>query len=357
MTDCTFQYPGASKPSLYNATVSLSLSSRVSVVGPNGAGKSTMIKLLTGELVPQTGIVWRHPALRIGYVAQHAFHHLEQHLEKTPMEYLRWRYETGEDKEVSMKETRQWTEDELKQMDKPISVDGESRQIECLLGRAKYKKTFQYEIKWRNMRHKYNTWMSREKLLELGFQKLIQQFDDKEASREGLLNRELTMSAIRQHFMDIGLDPEIAQYSKLGELSGGQKVKVVIAAAMWNNCHMLVLDEPTNFLDRDALGGLANAIKSWEGAVVMISHSEEFTTALCPESWRLEAGRLIMKSGKSSVEEDQGPPIDDEAVKAKISKKKKKTRKELKEQEARRRARQLKWLIEGGEREPDTDSD
>ncbi|KAI7864502.1 P-loop containing nucleoside triphosphate hydrolase protein [Spinellus fusiger] len=354
MTDCTYTYPGADKPSLRNATASLSLSSRVAVVGPNGAGKSTMIKLLTGESTPQTGSVWRHPALRIGYVAQHAFHHLEQHLEKTPMDYLQWRYSTGEDKEVLEKETRKWTEDEAKQMEKPIEVDGTHRQIECILGRSKLKKTFQYEVKWRNLRHKFNTWFSREKMLELGFQKLVQQFDDKEASREGLLYRELNVPSIRQHYADIGLDADIAQYSKMGELSGGQKVKVVIAAAMWNNSHMLVLDEPTNFLDREALGGLATAIKSWDGAVVMISHSKEFVSALCPESWKLEGGCLY-KDGKSSVEDEK--QVDDVAVKAKLSKKKKKTRNEVKDQEIRRRARHLKWLIEGGAKEPDTDSD
>ncbi|KAI8371414.1 P-loop containing nucleoside triphosphate hydrolase protein [Radiomyces spectabilis] len=355
MTDCTYTYPGTDKPSLYNASASLSLSSRVAVVGPNGAGKSTMIKLLTGETIPQTGVVWRHPALRIGYVAQHAFHHLEQHLEKTPMDYLQWRYSTGEDKEVTEKESRRWTADEAEQMNKPIDVNGEKRKVECLLGRAKLKKTFQYEVKWKDLRHKYNTWFSREKLLELGFQKLVQQFDDKEASREGLLYRELSVPQIRQHFKDIGLDPDIAQYSKMGELSGGQKVKVVIAAAMWNNSHMLVLDEPTNFLDREALGGLATAIKTWDGAVVMISHSQEFVSALCPESWRLENGHLY-KEGESAVVEDE-KGIDEAAVKAKLSKKKKKTRNEIKAQEARRRERHLKWLIHGGEKEPDTESD
>ncbi|KAI8981601.1 P-loop containing nucleoside triphosphate hydrolase protein [Mycotypha africana] len=354
MTDCSYTYPGNQKPSLMNASASLSLSSRVAVVGPNGAGKSTMIKLLTGEMVPQTGTVWRHPALRIGYVAQHAFHHLNQHLEKTPTDYLQWRYSTGEDKEVAEKETRAWSEEEREQMEKPISVNGEMRQIEALLGRTKLKKTFQYEIKWKNKLPKHNSWFSREKLLELGFQKLVQQFDDKEASREGLLYRELTMPTIRQHFADIGLDPDIAQYTKMGALSGGQKVKVVIAAAMWNNCHMLVLDEPTNFLDREALGGLATAIKKWEGAVVMISHSTEFVNALCPESWKLEAGKLY-KSGVSAVEDETH--IDEEKVKAKISKKKKKTRNEIKAQQERRRARHLKWLIEGGTKEPDTESD
>ena len=44
----------------------------------NGAGKSTLIKLLTGEMQPQAGAVWKHPNTRVAYVAQHAFHHLEQ---------------------------------------------------------------------------------------------------------------------------------------------------------------------------------------------------------------------------------------------------------------------------------------
>jgi elongation factor 3 len=55
--------------------------------GPNGAGKSTLIKVLTGETEPTAGTVWKHPNLRIAYVAQHAFHHLERHLDK-----VRWQY-------------------------------------------------------------------------------------------------------------------------------------------------------------------------------------------------------------------------------------------------------------------------
>lgn len=44
----------------------------------NGAGKSTLIKMLTGETQPNEGSVWKHPNTRVAYVAQHAFHHLEQ---------------------------------------------------------------------------------------------------------------------------------------------------------------------------------------------------------------------------------------------------------------------------------------
>ena len=50
-------------------------------------------------------------------------------------------------------------------------------------------------------------------------------------------------------------------------------MKVVLAAAMWLNPHIVVLDEPTNYLDRDALGALATAIKEYGGGVVMISHN------------------------------------------------------------------------------------
>jgi len=88
LAGCTFTYPGMNRPSLKNVTCSLSLSSRVGIVGPNGAGKSTLIKLLTGETVPQEGTVHKHPALRVGYVAQHAFHHINLHLTKTAVQYM-----------------------------------------------------------------------------------------------------------------------------------------------------------------------------------------------------------------------------------------------------------------------------
>jgi elongation factor 3 len=108
-------------------------------------------------------------------------------------------------------------------------------------------------------------------------------------------------------------------------------------------------------LDREALGGMAVAIRVWEGAVVMVSHSQEFVGALCPEHWKIEAGELT-KLGKSAIVEDS-VQIDEEKIKAKNKKKKKMTRNDVKEQQIRRRQRHLKWLAEGGEKEGDTDSD
>ena len=148
MTAVTYTYPGASKPSLYSVSCSLSLSSRTAIIGSNGAGKSTLIKLLTGELLPQDGKVEKHPNLRIGYIKQHALEHVEMHMEKTPNQYLQWRYANGDDREVLMKQTRVLTPEDQAQMAKFVDL-GEgtgARRVENLMGRQKYKKSFQYEV-------------------------------------------------------------------------------------------------------------------------------------------------------------------------------------------------------------------
>ncbi|KAI2637893.1 prion formation protein [Hypomontagnella submonticulosa] len=393
MTGVSYQYPKAPKPSLSDVSCQLTLSSRVAVIGPNGAGKSTLIKLLTGEVIPTTGRVEKHPNLRIGYIKQHALEHVEMHLEKTPNQYLQWRYANGDDREVFLKQTRILSDKDREQMDKRINLnDGKGeRQIEALVGRQKYKKTFQYEVKWRAWLPKYNSQVSRETLIEWGFDKLIQEFDDHEASREGLGYRELQPAVISKHFEDLGLDPEIANHNEIGSLSGGQKVKVVLAGAMWNNPHLLVLDEPTNFLDRDSLGGLAVAIRDFKGGVVMISHNEEFVGALASEQWHINDGRMVMK-GNSAISldrfEDGSKPNsgltsaitsgvnstaassavssavnsgteDNTPLKFKAKKKRKKTKKELKEQEVRRRLRHIEWLNspKGTPHPPDTDDE
>lgn len=158
----TFTYASASKPSLKGVTTSISLSSRVGIVGPNGAGKSTLIKLMLGEEVPQEGSVTKHPALRVGYVAQHAFHHINQHLTKTAVQYIQWRYQDGHDREMMEKATRVLSDEDKEMMDRPIEgKNGELRKIEHILGRAKLKKSFQYEVKFKGLDHKVCTLISR----------------------------------------------------------------------------------------------------------------------------------------------------------------------------------------------------
>merc|ERR1711871_1244543 len=99
MKDVTFTYPTRDTPTIYNINIECSRISRVGVIGANGAGKSTAIKILIGELKTTQGEVSKHPGLRLAYIAQHAFHHLEKHLHKTPTQYIMWRFAGNEDKE------------------------------------------------------------------------------------------------------------------------------------------------------------------------------------------------------------------------------------------------------------------
>lgn len=390
MTNVTYTYPNAPKPSLYDITCSLTLSSRVAIIGANGAGKSTLVKILTGEMIPQRGKVEKHPNLRVGYMAQQSLHHVAMNLEKTPSQYLQWRFANGVDKEVAMKDTRLLTAEDRKMLERPIDLgDGSGgKRIEALVGRQKWKKSFQYEVKWIGLNPKYNNMISRETLVAHGFGKIVQDFDDAESAREGMSYRELDVAGISKHFEDVGLPADIAMNNEIGGLSGGQKVKglfflplifhalallihetVVIAAAMWPKPHLLILDEPTNYLDRESLGALATAIKEFRGGVCMISHDAQFLASLANEEWHIEGGRMIKKGingtlllppmdsqpGSSAVSSVQSSAVNsavnsdaedggDMQFKARKSKKKKFTRAQLKEREVRRRLRYLEWL-------------
>ena len=369
MVDVEFQYPGNPHPTVTGITVRASLSSRVACIGRNGAGKSTIIKLLTGELEPGKGKVWKHPNCRTAYVAQHAFHHIEQHLDKTPNQYILWRYESGDDKEALAKSTVVATEEELKMMKKPVEIkwtdeDGkshkENRVVEKLSGGRKQGKAkdYEYEVKWEHRPAGANSFLRMDKLVAMGFEKAIKEVDEKVAARAGAYSRPLTSSNVEKHLCDIGLVVEYGTHSRMAALSGGQKVKVVIAGSMWMQPHMVILDEPTNYLDRESLGALADAIKIFEGGVIIISHNAQFCGQLCPETWVLDrgdqseeaVGRLNVKGDaewmknvmKQKVEIAQITDMVDAMGNTVTLKKKKKKTLSRKEQKQKQRLRALK---------------
>jgi len=158
-------------------------------------------------------------------------------------------------------------------------------------------------VKKRNVPEKDNRYYSKGELLSMGFIGLLRQADEKIASKEaGLDLRPCTTTEIQRHLDDFGLEKEFGTYGKIRGLSGGQKVKLVLAAAMWNCPHLLVLDEPTNYLDREALGALSQALNEWGGAVLMISHNKEFYGSVCKEEWDVRDGIVTVK-GESSERE------------------------------------------------------
>lgn len=361
MEDCTFQYPGAEKPTVTNVNLALALSSRAGVIGPNGAGKSTIIKMLTGETEPTKGTVTKHPNMRFAYVAQHAFHHLEEHLDKSPNEYVQWRYQNGNDKELMMKASRQLTDEDKKQMEKQVSFDGQKRQIKELRSRRKVKKTFEYEVEWVKMDSDEELpWIMRDRLERWGFDKMLQQCDDREAAKANLAARPVTRGVIEKHFEDFGLPAEFATHSRMKGLSGGQKVKVVLGAAMWQNPHILVMDEPTNFLDRDSLGALATAIKNFGGGVVLISHNREFTQSVCGETWVVEGGKLKVE-GEVAVDNDTTKieqKLEETSTDAFGNKVVTKIKRKLTRKERKRREKEKKEaLARGDDWESDSDFD
>ena len=341
MNGITFTYPGCDSPSIADASVLCSLSSRVGCVGPNGAGKSTLIKVLMGEVMPQKGTVWKHPNMRAAYVAQHAFHHLEDHLDKTPSEYIQWRFRSGDDHEAMNKEALALTEAEEKAIAAKITVDGGKFIVEKIMGRIKEKGVMMYEVKFMDFGLDKNKWVPRAWFTERGISKMVDVFDAQKAAEEGLLARPLTAKNIVKHLQDVGLDEEFTLHSRIRGLSGGQKVKVVIGAAMWMNPHMVVLDEPTNYLDRESLGALSKAIAKYEGGVVVISHNSEFTKSVCTEHWYVNDGKLRLEGNniKNTVKIDK-PLVADTVTDAagnviKIKQKREYTQKEIKEK--------LKW--------------
>ncbi|KAF8191559.1 P-loop containing nucleoside triphosphate hydrolase protein [Mycena galopus ATCC 62051] len=307
-----FQYPGSPVQQLHDITLQVSLSSRVAVLGPNGSGKSTLVKLLIGDMEQNKGgEIWKHPNLVIGYVAQHAFHHIDNHLDKTPLEYMLWRYQTGEDLEEMQKANRIITEEELQKMKDGavVVVEGQKRLIDEILNRKKLKQSYEYEVSFKGLSSSENIWLSRDDLVKRGFEKKVIEVDTREAQRLGLL-RPLVRREIEKHMADFGLEPEFVSHNTMRGLSGGQKVKIVLGAATWRRPHVMCLDEPTNYLDRESLAALIEALKAFEGGVLVITHNRDFSESICKEVWAMRDGRLEA-SGHNWVEgQGSGPRID-----------------------------------------------
>ena len=324
MKQITFTYPTRDTPTIYDVNIECSRNSRVGVIGANGAGKSTAIKILIGELKTTQGEVTKHPGMRLAYIAQHAFHHLEKHLHKTPTQYIMWRFAGNEDQEgldlinKEVKEDTKIVKYFIDNTDNELKIaytpDEEKKAVEpeAILDRREDKKAKIkiYEVKWKNKPIESTSWVNRDILIKMGAIKLVQRHDEKEAVKAGLASKTLTTKDIEKHFADFGISPEQANHTLIKSLSGGQKVKVVLAASLWQNPHLVILDEPTNYLDRDGLGALTQAIHEFKGGVVIISHNREFTNAVTTEKWIMEKGRLRREGESLDREEDKKNSID-----------------------------------------------
>ena len=308
LSKVSFQYPSRDTPTIFDVDLQASRVSRVAVIGANGAGKSTAIKVLLGELKASGGEVYRHPELRLAYVAQHAFQHLEKHLRETPTQYILQRFAGNDDQEaIDFKANNDEQDDDkdvkhfyVEPTTNSIKPCEEKKhfamaiEVDAILARRddKKEKTKLYQCKLKSRSVEEALWIERKVLVKMGHKKIVQRQDEKEAMAAGLQTKSLTSEGVEKHLKSFGLSAEVASHTQIHSLSGGQKVKVVLGGSMWQNPHILVLDEPTNYLDRDGLGALTLALKEWDGGVIIISHNKEFCNAVATEKWIMQAGRL-----------------------------------------------------------------
>merc|ERR1711862_216743 len=168
----------------------------------------------------------------------------------------------------------------------------------------KKEKTFEYEVKWQFKPMESNCWVEKDIIIKMGYIKLVQREDERQAAMAGLMTKQLTQPSTEKHLGAFGVYPESASHSQINQLSGGMKVKVVLAASMWQNPHVLILDEPTNYLDREGLGALVLAIKDYKGGVLIISHNKEFCDGVATEKWIMKGGYLRIE-GESKGDDDE----------------------------------------------------
>ena len=130
-----------------------------------------------------------------------------------------------------------------------------------------------------------------------------EELTDKEGMRlgelEGVVGEEggYTAEADAAVLLDgLGLESELHE-RKMGELQGGQKVRVLLAQALFGNPPALLLDEPTNHLDLDSVHWLQEYLREYAGVLIVISHDRHFLNSVCTHIADIDYQTIIMYVG------------------------------------------------------------
>ena len=207
---------------------------RYAISGPNGAGKSTLMKILTGELDPTKGSITRPKKLGILRQDQFAF-------------------------------------DQFRVIDTVI------------MGNAPL---------WQALEE-------RDKLYAKPHDSLTDADGMRLGELEGIVGEEggYTAEADAAILLDgLGVDSTLHE-RQMGELQGGQKVRVLLAQALFGNPPALLLDEPTNNLDLDSVHWLQDYLLEYEGVLIVISHDRHFLNSVCTHTADIDYETVIMYNG------------------------------------------------------------
>lgn len=204
------------------------------LIGANGAGKSTFLKILTGQIEPSKGDVTITPGQRLSFLEQDHFKYDDYTVLDTVIMGNTRLYEIMKEKEaIYAKED--FTEE-----------DGN--------------KASELEAEFADM----NGW-------------------EAESDAAQLLNG-----------LGIGTD---LHYKNMSELNGSEKVKVLLAKALFGNPDILLLDEPTNHLDLDAIAWLEEFLINFDNTVIVVSHDRYFLNKVCTQIADIDYAKIQLYAG------------------------------------------------------------
>ena len=204
------------------------------LIGANGAGKSTFLKILSGQLEPTSGDVIITPGQRLSFLQQDHFKYDQYTVLDTVIMGNKRLYEIMKEKEAIYMKEDFTDEDGIK----AAELEGE----------------------FANM----NGW-------------------EAESDAESLLN-------------GLGIEPDL-HYAQMSSLLGAQKVKVLLAQALFGNPDILLLDEPTNHLALDAIAWLEEFLINFENTVIVVSHDRYFLNKVCTQIADIDYGKIQLYAG------------------------------------------------------------
>ena len=207
------------------------------VIGANGAGKSTLLKAISGELEPTKGTVELGPGERLSVLSQDHFQYDQETVLNT----------------VLMGHTTMW--DIMKER-------------EALYSKSDFSD-------------------------EDGIR--VAELEDKFAEMGGY-EAESDAAAL---LSGLGIK-EAKHYQLMGELSGNEKVRVMLAKALFGNPDNLLLDEPTNDLDLETVQWLEQYLSEFEHTVLVVSHDRHFLDCVCTHTIDIDFGKVTMFAGNYS---------------------------------------------------------
>ena len=203
-------------------------------LGPNGAGKSTFLKILSGQLEPSKGEVIITPGERLSFLQQDHFKYDEYPVLDTVMMGNARLYEIMKEKEAIYAKEDFTDEDGMKASE----LEGEFAAM--------------------------NGW-------------------EAESDAATLLN-------------GLGIPVEM-HYEMMKNLNGPEKVKVLLAQALFGNPDILLLDEPTNHLDLDAIAWLEEFLINFDNTVIVVSHDRYFLNKVCTHTADIDYGKIQLYAG------------------------------------------------------------